>query len=321
MRFGLWFEAERAALTSKAYSKHPEYYIVENGQGFLNFGMEEAADQIFDAVSSQIEKYGIEFIKFDFNAGLTYDSQKSSFTNYFKGFRKFISRLRQRYPHIYLECCASGGLRMALANLGDFDSFWMSDDHSLYNQLDIYRNALVRLPSRALEKWVTVCSGEITAYSGEKAERILMSGDVGWGHIEGIKMDYLKGVCVGGPVGISCDLTRLSPGLIDSLTKFLEEYKGERSFWAESECRVLCDTDSLTVLQYNDPRFEEIKIFTFAKRHIQNEVRVYPVIEGEAIYEDGEGIVRTSRELAAEGIDIAVSKRFSANTARLLKKG
>ena len=46
LRFGLWFEVERAALSSEAYTTHPERYIVEGNDAFLNFANDEACDYI-----------------------------------------------------------------------------------------------------------------------------------------------------------------------------------------------------------------------------------------------------------------------------------
>ena len=54
-------------------------------------------------------------------------------------------------------------------------------------------------------------------------------------------------------------------------------------FWQSSECRILCDTDSLTVLQYNDAEFKKIKIFTYSNISVQNSLTVYPVTDVSAL--------------------------------------
>ena len=320
LKFGLWFEIERASLTSDAYAAHPEYYLVEDGYAFVNFASPEACEYIKGVLFEQIDKYGIEYVKFDFNAVLTYDPERRSFNSYFKGYRDFISSIRERYPNIYLENCASGGMRMALSSLEGFDSFWMSDDHSLYNQLEIFKSAMIRMPSNALETWMTVRSLEQfePVYGGGISEKILMSGDAGWGHIEALSEDYLKAVAVGGPVCISCDLTKLSQKLFETLRSIISEHKAQRDFWQRSECRILCDTDSLTVLQYNDPSFEKIKIFSFSKLPIQNLTTIYPVTDGGDYELDGK--ILSAAELSSEGIDLDVSKRFGANSLTLDRK-
>ena len=322
LRFGLWFEVERASTESEAYLKHPERYIVEGKDAFLNFADDDACNAIIDTVSEQVEKYGIEFIKFDFNAPLTYDKDRSAFVGYFKGWRKFLKSLAERFPTLCFECCASGGLRMTLSNIGSFDSFWMSDDHSLYNQLEIFKNTVLRMPPRALEKWITVRSleGFTPVYKGGVTEKILMSGDAAWGHIEGINADFMKVAALGGPIGISCDLTSLSEGLVDTLAQFIAEFKAERDFWLSAECHILCNTDTLTILQYNDREFNKIKIFTFAKLPTQNYVTVYPCIEGEGEYQCSNGEEYTAAELDDDGIEVYVKTRFTANSVTLVRK-
>ena len=52
-------------------------------------------------------------------------------------------------------------------------------------------------------------------YSGSSpTDKILVSGDCGWGHIEAVNADYLKACTVGGPIGLTCDLAELSEGKI-----------------------------------------------------------------------------------------------------------
>ena len=67
MVFGLWFEPERAIFVANAVKEHPEYYI-DGGTGshFLDFANDAAVAYILDALSVNIEKYNIGWVKFDF---------------------------------------------------------------------------------------------------------------------------------------------------------------------------------------------------------------------------------------------------------------
>ena len=321
LKFGLWFEIERATFPSQAYINHPEYYLTEGNYAFVNFQREDARKYILDLLSDRIEKYGIEFIKFDFNAPLTYDSTGSSFAKFFKGYDSFIKELRRRFPTIYLENCASGGMRMSMAALDGFDSFWMSDDHSLYSQLEIFKNTVKRMPPNMLEKWLTVRSVENfePVYGGGITEKILVSGDAGWGHIEAVKQDFLKAVAVGGPIGISCDLTKLSPKLFETIKNLVADYKKEREFWSATECRILCDTASLTILQFSDSSFEKIKLYAISNIASQNSVTVYPVADRQADYLCSDGTSVTAELLQSEGVDIAIPGRYTAKWIQLTK--
>ena len=320
LKFGLWFEIERASLRSEAYKAHPEHYLVENGFAFVNFARKETCEYIFNVVAEQIRKYGIEFIKFDYNGELTYDPERLSFAGFTGGYNGFIKRLRDTFPTLYLENCASGGLRMAMPLLKNgFDSVWVSDNHSLYEQLRIYKDTVRRMPSRSIERWITVSSTEISTrkYDGSGlAEKILVSGDCGWGHVEAINKEYLKACTVGGPLGITCDLTELSDGLKELLKDHVKQYKEERDFWRDSECHILADTATMLALQFCDKNTDVIKIFAFSEKPMQNEITVYPFTEGDKTYTLGDRKV-SAGELKENGVTLPVGDRYTASSVTL----
>ncbi|MBQ7040140.1 MAG: alpha-galactosidase, partial [Clostridia bacterium] len=112
MKFGLWFEPERALNSADAYNAHPEYYIKSvvpyfGEFNYIDFSNDEALDYIYDAVSSQIRRCKIEFLKFDFNADMICCDNRDAYLSYFKGQRKFIERIKKEFPGIYIENCAS----------------------------------------------------------------------------------------------------------------------------------------------------------------------------------------------------------------------
>ncbi len=308
LKFGLWFEIERASLTSQAVKEHPEYYIFEGDHAFVDFAKKEAVDHIFDVLAGNIRKYNIEFIKFDFNAMLSYDERDRAFIDYFKGYKAFMARIRAEFPDIYLECCASGGLRMSLNNLQSFDSFWISDNHSINAQLEIYKDTLIRMPSNILEKWITVGSTS----NGKPA--ITVSGDAGWGFVEGVKPEFLEAIMLSGPIGISCDLTKLLPEHLEILKGQIQKHKAERDFWQRSQARILANTETLTCIQYSDEKSERIKLFTFSKRRMQNKYTAYPLCEGNYISGD-----TVYNEPSENGIEIIIQGDFMGNILELSK--
>lgn len=320
LKFGIWFEIERAAKNSQAVKNYPQHYVYEGGNYFVNFAKKETCDYIFDIVSSIVNRYGVEFIKFDFNAELSYDPTGRAFKDYFKGYNGFIRHLGKEFPTLYLQNCASGGLRMAMGALKGFDSFWMSDNHSLYTQLEIFKNTMIRMPSRALERWITIRSYENfePLYGGGKTEKILVSGDAGWGHMEAVTESFLRNSIFGGPIGISCDLTKISEKVFNILKEEIERFKDEREFWTESECHILCDTESLLILQFNDRAFKKIKIYTYLKVPHQNEVTVYPVNGAFGRY-DVNGKILHTNDLFDQGIEIKLGDRFTSEAITLVK--
>ena len=170
LRPGVWFELEGASYQSPVVDGNKELYFPAKGRAFVDFANPKAVDHLFSLISDRITRYGIEFVKFDYNVVPEIDPKSASFYDYFKGYRAFITRLHEAHPNVYFECCAGGGLRMAICNVPYFNSFWMSDNHSLKDQLDIYKGTLVRMPARALEHWITVEGTEAFRenFSGER---------------------------------------------------------------------------------------------------------------------------------------------------------
>ena len=315
--FGLWFEIERASLQSNNFKNHSEYYIVCGEHAYIDFSNTDAVDFIYSILKENIDKYGIDFIKFDLNAPLTFSAGGPAYIKYYEGWTDFLSRIKRDYPSLHLECCASGGGRMSLSNVPYFDSFWMSDNHGIYEQLDIFKSTLIRMPSSILEHWATIRSLENftpTYPVGDKTEKILLSADCSWIRVEEANMDYIKNAMVGGPLGVSCDLTQVSKKTLCDLGEFISEYKADRDFWKKSECRILCDTKALTILQFNDKEFNDVRIFAYTDRYHQEKTTIYPVLDKNATYsvtkteKDGimtlESTVLSSSEIALEGIDL-----------------
>lgn len=277
---GVWFEIEGASVLSEAYLAHPELYFLEKGRAFINFADPKAVDYIFGILSDRITRYGIECIKFDYNVVPDFDPDSASFQSYFKGYREFMRRLREAFPHLHLECCAGGGLRMALKNLESFDTFWMSDNHSLHAQLDIFKNTLIRMPARALDHWVTVEGTEHFRenFAGERAPLLYCCGNATWSAEESIREDFLLNAIKGGAIGFSCDLTAIPEGSFQKLAKTVAEYKAERAFWMNAECHILADDERALVLQFNDVDFSTVKLYAFGKCKHQKKVTVRPIL-------------------------------------------
>ena len=315
LKFGLWFEIERASASAEAVKEHPEYYFREGEHFFVDFAKPEACEFIFGKLSSLIKRYGIEFIKFDFNASITEDGSHRSFIDYFRGYNGFIKRLNEEFPSLYLQNCASGGLRMSLTSLFGFDSFWISDNHSLYTQLEVFKSALKRIPCRALEKYLTISSlvGATPVYGGGVGEKILTSGDQAWDHVEAVDPSFLTAVTAGGPIGISCDLTKLSENTRRLIADTVSEFKRDRSFRMNAECRILCDTESMLVLQLCDSELSDIRIYAYVKVPHQNELTVYPVCDESAVYSiSGESV--SGKELKKNGVVMPIGRRYTASS-------
>jgi len=319
MEFGLWLEAERAVPAADAVHKFPQYFVNYDSGCFINFADKAARDYIFDVLCGLVERYGISFFKFDFNADLSFDKDGMAFTEYFKGYRAFLKRVHEKYPSLYLSNCAAGGMRMTLKNCEDFESFWLSDNQSPYHGMRIVKDSILRLPPQVMERWAVIATNDntIPAYRADYAEHIFATSDGTWDRVSDVSESWLKGFLSGGPVCLSCDLPALSDTVQDMLKDHIQTFKTEQDFWRTAECRILADTPSILVLQYNDPCFETCRIQVYTHRLLQTGITIYPVTDPHMEYEASDGTTYTSAALTADGIRIKPEGNYRMAEIRL----
>lgn len=304
MQFGLWFEIERATYESEAYRSHPEYYAPGAAYPMFDFGKPEVRQYVLDLLDEKIKKYRIGYIKFDLNADLTAIEGDETLSRYFEGYRAFLMGLRTMHPQVYLECCASGGMRMDLNNLFYFGSFWLSDNQSPYHTMRIFKDTVLRLPPQAIERWVTVTSlpGFRPRYTAPYSmDKILATDDSTWATLVSVRESWLEGMLLGGPVGFSCDLTALTDELKDFVKDRIAQVKENRAYWMHCECRILCDADHELCTQYTDKDFTEIHLMLFTDHRRTAQVPVFPAVDVTASYTDGEHTY-TGRDLDENGL-------------------
>lgn len=145
-------------------------------------------------------------------------------------------------------------------------------------------------------------------YSGGEADKLLMSNDGSRGSLADVEADFVYTSAIGGPLGISCDLTRLSAATCEQLTQWIATFKADRAFWQNSECHILCDTPSMLVLQFCDAQYKRLKVCVYMKLHSQTDLTVYPVCDPTASYRLADKVY-TAQELWADGFDIAVRNK------------
>ena len=286
MKFGLWIEAETAAGNSEVMQKHPEYFCLQHGAKFLDFTRADAREYLHSAINALVEKYGIEFIKFDFNCDAKVDDSGRDFADYNAGYRRFVREVRARHPGIYLEGCASGGLMMDLGWARDFDSFWLSDNQSPIYGLRIAKDTMLRLPPGKIERWITARSaaGLQPNYSG-KDERLLVTEDAWWREMRSVAPDFVAAFASGGPVGFSCDITAFSEKHTEYFRKMVAERKRDAAFWREAVGRILCDAPEVLVLQYSDAALKDVRVIVATGRSRQNRTTVRPILDPALEYE------------------------------------
>ena len=309
MKFGIWLEVERADPESDSVRDHGEFYMKGDVEPdcFLDFSNADAREWMLSVVDGLIEKYNIEFIKDDFNADMYFDPHNSAFFKYHQGRKIFFKELRKRHPDLYLTSCASGGFRMELNIYTEFDSFWPSDNENPYEEMRIYKDTILRLPPQGFERWV--CAHSLLGFEdfyvpfGGETERIVACGDATWHNVVGVQPSFFEGYMTSGPIGFSCDLSKLSEKATNNFKSFIQKVKQNREFWKKAVARIIMDTQSATAYQYSDMELTKIEIQLFLHKVNQKMFTVIPELDANKKYELN-GEILTGKQIMDEGIEI-----------------
>lgn len=303
MIFGLWFEPERAGSLSNALKEHSEYYI--DGK-FFDFTDPQAREYMIKSISSQIEKYGIGWLKFDFNDTIPYDKTGCAFYRYLQGQKQFVEALKDKYPDIYITNCASGGYRMELGQGAFTDSFWLSDNQGPYEGLRIVKDTIKRMPSALIERWCVqkYCEGFLQYGQQEKVGRMVYCNNGTWDHLINVNDGYAKAFMTGGPIGFSCDIANLPERYKEFWKTAIAEFKEERSLYANGTARILVDSNDLVVIEYADKAFEKCIVQIFTKNSHLTDLIVYPCVNEGAEYSYN-GQILSGKSIQKNGITIS----------------
>lgn len=147
IKFGIWIEPEMVNTTSELYEQHPDWVVkaperdVVLGRGgtqvVLDLANPEVQDFVFGVVDNLMTSYPeIDYIKWDANMSiqnhgsqyLSKDNQSHMYIEFHRGFEKICQRIRNKYPDLTIQACASGGGRANYGVLPYFDEFWVSDN-------------------------------------------------------------------------------------------------------------------------------------------------------------------------------------------------
>jgi alpha-galactosidase len=147
MSFGIWFEPEMVNLTSKLYVKHPSWVlgssdqILGRNQLVLDMANPDVQEYLFEKISAILADHNITYIKWDHNRVLPHVDAAQTYGTY-----KLMSRLRDKFPNVEIESCASGGGRIDFGILKYSQRVWLSDSNDALERLRIQHQASNFLP-------------------------------------------------------------------------------------------------------------------------------------------------------------------------------
>lgn len=156
IKFGIWIEPEMVNTKSELYEKHPEWVLSQSNrpliqgrggtQAVLDLCNPKVQDYVFSITDNLLANHPeIAYIKWDCNADimnygspyLPKNEQSEIYIRYHWGLHSVLNRIREKYPDVTIQLCASGGGRADYGLLPWFDEFWTSDNTDAYQRVFI----------------------------------------------------------------------------------------------------------------------------------------------------------------------------------------
>jgi len=169
--FGIWIEPEMVNPNSDLYRAHPDWVFhypnrtrhTGRNQLMLNLAREDVYEYLYNSFHKLLKENNIKFIKWDMNKSLTdpgfpsadTDEQRSVRIKYVENLYRLIESLRQEFPDVWFENCASGGGRIDLGMLSRMDFNWASDNTDPVDRIFIQHSYLNAFPANTMISWVT----------------------------------------------------------------------------------------------------------------------------------------------------------------------
>ncbi len=162
LRFGIWIEPEMVNPKSRLAQNHPEWIVGEEDRNnttirnqllldLTNPKVQDFVFSIFDNTMSLAPQ--IDYIKWDCNRhvenfGSSYIEKQSHFwIEYTQGFYNVIRRIREKYPDVIIQACASGGGRVEYGALKWFNEVWTSDNTEALSRVFIQYGTNIIYPA------------------------------------------------------------------------------------------------------------------------------------------------------------------------------
>ena len=176
IRFGIWIEPEAVNTKSELFEKHPEWALQTKGrelklgrggtQLVLDMTNPKVQDFAFKIVDDLLTSYPeIAYLKWDANASiqnvgslwLPMNRQTNLYVDYHMGLLKVLQRIREKYPDVVIQDCASGGGRANYGLLPYFDEFWTSDNTDALQRVYIQWGTSLFFPANTMACHINHC--------------------------------------------------------------------------------------------------------------------------------------------------------------------
>ncbi len=163
MAFGIWCEIEAIGKQARLAVERPELVATRGGEplGYVCLGSQAGRDWALATLSRIIDEYRCDWVKLDFNldpgAGCDRDDHGhgpgDGLYAHYQGYYELLAAVRARHPHVVLENCSSGGLRIDLGIARQTHMAFLSDPDWPEHSLQCFWGASLMLAPDALLHW------------------------------------------------------------------------------------------------------------------------------------------------------------------------
>lgn len=152
---GLWVEIERTGVESKLRKAHPDWLMTRRGQVIeqLDLAKPEVARWVEETIVRLVDQYQLDCFRLDYNIGVGEGAEEvrhrfaeSTMWRYYDALYGVFDRVKQRFPHLILENCSSGGGRTDLGMMRRFHWTQITDNWSPGPTLKIVNGLTLSLP-------------------------------------------------------------------------------------------------------------------------------------------------------------------------------
>ena len=275
VKFGIWIEPEMTNTTSELYEAHPDWIIKAPGrdpilgrggtQVCLDLSNPKVQDFVFGVFDNLLTQYpDISYIKWDANAPimnhgsqyLTMDNQSHLNIAIHDGLISVLKRIREKYPHVVVQDCASGGGRVNYGLLPYFDEFWVSDDTDALQRIRMQWGTSYFYPAIAQACHISAAPNHQTSrvVSIKYRADVAMSGRLGMEILPKNMTEEEKNIC---RQAIS-DYKRIRP-----IVQFGDQYRLHSPYEGDNLASLMYVTE-----QKDRAVFYWYKLETFVNQHL-----------------------------------------------------
>lgn len=217
MEFGLWVEPEMVNPESELAREHPEWIMRDHkrpdltarNQMVLDLTQQDAADYIFDKLSTLLGTLPISYLKWDHNRDLTTSGQTAKYRKQINAAYALFGRIRKAFPNVEIEACAGGGGRIDAGILPYVHRFWTSDNIDARSRTQIQSGFLSVFPPEIMGAHV----GASPSHSTSRSQ----------------SMDFRSAVALPGHFGVELNLLTLDQREKARLAYWIDLHKALRS--------------------------------------------------------------------------------------------